>query len=160
MTARNANARRHDRRGSAGFTLVELMIVLTLLGLASAAVVLTWPDPRGALRDEAERFAARVRTAHDMAIIEGRSVSVWVSDGGYGFDKRAAGAWAPMGEKPMLVTRWGANVRPVVQSPAGRDRVIFDSAGLGNTPMTVRLQRDRDVISVRIAIDGAVAIDG
>ncbi|MBA4047531.1 MAG: type II secretion system protein GspH [Sphingomonas sp.] len=151
---------RYGRGASAGFTLVELMIVLTLIGLASAAVVLAWPDPRGALRDDAERFAARVRAAHDMAIIEGRSVSVWVSDGGYGFDKRAAGAWAPVSEKPMLVTRWGADVRPAIVTEASRDRVIFDSAGLGSTPMTVRLQRGNDVISVQIGIDGAVTING
>lgn len=148
------------RRATAGFTLVELMIVLTLIGLASAAVVLAWPDPRGALRDDAERFAARVRAAHDMAIIEGRSVSVWVSDGGYGFDKRAAGAWTPVSEKPMLVTRWGTDVRPAIFSNAGRDRVIFDSAGQGSVPMTVRLQRGNDAISVEIGIDGAVKING
>ncbi|MBA4041868.1 MAG: type II secretion system protein GspH [Sphingobium sp.] len=151
---------RERARGTDGFTLVELMIVLTLIGLASAAVVLAWPDPRGALRGDAERFAARVRAAHDMAIIEGRSVSIWVSDGGYGFDKRAAGAWTPVSEKPMLVTRWGADVRPAIVTEAGRDRVIFDSAGLGSTPMTVRLQRGNDVISVQIGIDGAVKIDG
>ena len=78
---------------TAGFTLVELMIVIALVALASAAVVLALPDPRGRLRDDAERFAARVRAAHDLAVVEGRSVSVWVSDGGYGFDRREAGAW-------------------------------------------------------------------
>ncbi|MDB5704285.1 MAG: ral secretion pathway protein GspH, partial [Sphingomonas bacterium] len=40
-----------------GFTLVELMIVITIIGLASAAVVWALPDPRGRLRDEATHFA-------------------------------------------------------------------------------------------------------
>ncbi|WP_231731219.1 MULTISPECIES: GspH/FimT family pseudopilin [Sphingomonas] len=156
----------HDftpRRRSAehGFTLVELMIVIALIGLVSAAVVLSLPDPRGRLRDDAERFAARVRAAHDLAIVEGRSVSVWVSDGGYGFDQRAAGAWTPVSEKPFQVTRWGDGIRPQITAPSGRDRVIFDSTGLGSTPMTIRLQRGRDATTtVKIGIDGAVAIDG
>lgn len=146
---------------TAGFTLVELMIVIALVALASAAVVLALPDPRGRLRDDAERFAARVRAAHDLAVVEGRSVSVWVSDGGYGFDRREAGAWVPVSEKPLLVTRWGDQVRPQLSNPTGRDRVIFDSTGLGSTPMTVRLQRRQDAsTTVRIAIDGAVTIDG
>ncbi len=158
ISAAGNNPSRHH---SEGFTLVELMIVITLIGLASAVVVLSLPDPRGRLRDDAERFAARVRAAHDMAIIEGRSVSIWVSDGGYGFDKREAGAWAPVSEKPLLVTRWGTDVRPQISSPSGRDRVIFDSTGLGSTPMTIRLQRGGDATTtVKIGIDGAVAIDG
>lgn len=149
------------RSAENGFTLVELMIVIALIGLVSAAVVLALPDPRGRLRDDTERFAARVRAAHDLAIIEGRSVSVWVSDGGYGFDQRAGGAWAPVSEKPFLVTRWGDGVRPQISAPSGRDRVIFDSTGLGSTPMTIRLQRGQDATTtIKIGIDGAVAIDG
>lgn len=64
-----------------GFTLIELMIVVTIIGLASAVVVLALPDPRGRLRDEATQFALRTRAAHDLAIVTSRPVSVWVSAG-------------------------------------------------------------------------------
>jgi len=73
------------RSAEHGFTLIELMIVITIIGLASAAVMLAMPDPRGRLMDEAERFAGRARAAHDSAIVEARPVSIWVSGGGYGF---------------------------------------------------------------------------
>lgn len=144
-----------------GFTLVELMIVITIIALMSAAVVLLFPDPRGKLRDEAERFAARTRAAHDMAILEGRSVSVWVSAAGYGFDRREGNTWAPISDKPLRVERWSDGVRPMIESRSGRDRVIFDSTGFASAPLAVRLDRGDDR-SVRVAIgtNGAVAIDG
>ena len=80
-----------------GFTLIELMVVITIIGLASAAVVLALPDPRGRLADEAAHFAARASAARDLAVIDARPISVWVSAGGYGFDERTdviAGAHA------------------------------------------------------------------
>ena len=81
-----------------GFTLIELMIVIAIVGLASAVVVLALPDPRGRLTDEAARFAARTRAAHDLAVVGARPISVWVSEGGYGFDERQDGGWVAMAE--------------------------------------------------------------
>ena len=65
------------RSAEHGFTLVELMVVIAIIGIASAAVVLMMPDPRGRLADEADQFAARVRVAHDAAILNARTTSVW-----------------------------------------------------------------------------------
>ncbi|MGJ3629873.1 hypothetical protein AB5I41_29205 [Sphingomonas sp. MMS24-JH45] len=48
------------------------MVVIAIIGIASAAVVLAMPDPRGRLMDEAARFATRTRAAHDTAIVDGR----------------------------------------------------------------------------------------
>ncbi|OYW21469.1 MULTISPECIES: GspH/FimT family pseudopilin [unclassified Sphingomonas] len=150
-----------SRQREGGFTLIELMIVVTIIGLASAAVVLAIPDPRGRLIDDAERFAARARAAHDTAIIEGRSVSIWVSREGYGFDRRSAGTWQPISEKPLRVARWASDIRPVILSTEGRDRVIFDSTGLANAPFDVQLRRGGEAsATVRIGADGAISIDG
>ncbi|GAA3263310.1 hypothetical protein GCM10020258_28520 [Sphingomonas yabuuchiae] len=76
------------------------MIVITVIGLASAVAVLSLPDRRGRVTDEALKFAARVRAAHDVAVVEASPVSIWVTRGGYGFDRRADGAWSPMTAKP------------------------------------------------------------
>lgn len=157
----SATGNSRSRSGERGFTLVELMIVITIIALASATVVLALPDPRGRLVEDAERFAARVRAAHDSAIIEGRSVSVWISREGYGFDRRAAGAWQPISEKPLRVARWATDVHPVIAGSDGRNRVIFDSTGLVDAPMAVELRRGGDVAeTVLIGTDGSVKIDG
>lgn len=145
---------------SSGFTLVELMIVVTLIALASAAVAFALPDPRGRLDDDATRFAARARAAHDLAIIEGRSVSIWVAGGGYGFDRHAAGGWQAIADTPLRAATWQRGVRANVTSADGRDRVIFDSTGFANTPLDLELKRGDDRAHVRIGSDGSVRVGG
>lgn len=142
----------------AGFTLLELMVVITLIGLASTAALLAMPDPRGRLIDEAERFAARTRAARDQAIIGAAPVSVWVTGGGYGFDARAAGAWVPVSEKPLRVERWRDGTR-VGLPPAGRERVTFDSTGAADKALDLRLSRDRAAAAVLVAADGRVSVE-
>ena len=143
-----------------GFTLIELMIVITIIGLASAAVVWALPDPRGRLLDEATRFAARTRAAQQTAIVGARPVSVWVTGGGYGFDERMRGAWAPISEKPLRVTSWGKGTRAVVTDAGGRQRIMFDTTGLADRPLDIRLKRDAEEVSVKIAPDGSVKVGG
>ena len=72
-----------------GFTLVELMVVLVIVGLVSAAVVLAMPDPRGALRGEALRLAARADAARERAMMDNRPVALVIRDQGYGFEWRS-----------------------------------------------------------------------
>ena len=64
--------RADDGREAKGFTLVELMVVITVIALASAAAVLAMPDPRGRVFDEAARFATRAKAARDVAVWRGR----------------------------------------------------------------------------------------
>lgn len=146
------------RSGERGFTLVELMIVVTIIGLASAAVALSIPDPRGRLIDEASRFAVRARAAHDLAVVDTQPVSLWVSAGGYGFDQRRAGAWVPIVEKPLRVTPWSKGTRAVPAATDGRDRVLFDSTGLADAPLDVTLTRSDARVIVHIAAGGEVKV--
>ena len=141
-----------------GFTLVELMIVITIIGLASAAVIWSLPDPRGRLLDEATRFAVRTRAAHDLAVVDARPVSMWVSAGGYGFDERSAGAWVPIVEKPLRVTSWGKGTQAISAAGAGRDRVLFDPTGLADRPLDVTLARSDERLIVHVGADGGVQV--
>ena len=71
------NKRPRSRR-SAGFTLIELMIVVAMIAIASAAISMAIPDPQAAqLEREAERLAALLEAGRAEARAGGLSVS-WV----------------------------------------------------------------------------------
>ena len=145
--------------GERGFTLIELMIVIAVVALMTAAVVLVIPDPRGRIRDDAERFAARARAAHDAAIVNARPVSVWVTAGGYGFDERASGQWRALGDK-LRVVQWKNGIRAVPTGVGGRDRLVFDPTGMADRPMTVELRREGQSMRVSVGVNGAVRVGG
>ncbi|MEJ7926639.1 GspH/FimT family pseudopilin [Sphingobium sp. AN641] len=148
-----------DRRGPNGFTLLELMVVLTIIGFVSAAVVMAIPDPRGRIIDDADRFAARVAAARDEAVVTARPMGVWVSASGYGFERRARGQWTPIEQKPFATTDWAPGTRAVVGRD-GRRQIGFDSTGLPTDPLTVTLARDTERVSVSVDMAGKVAVGG
>ena len=138
-----------------GFTLVELLVVLVIVGLLSAAVVIAMPDPRGALRAEALRFAARADAARERAMMDNRPVALVLKDGGYGFERRTGGEWRPVGEKPFIEQSWSQGLRASMAS--GESRIVFDSTGFAE-PARVRLERGREVAEVEVADGGRVHV--
>ena len=115
------------RSAQQGFTLVELLVVLVIIGLMSAAVVLAIPDPRGGLIAEAERFAARARAAQERAIMDNRSLALRLTGEGYAFERRDAGEWRALEHKPFAPARWEEGTEAVARD--GRERLVFDPTG-------------------------------
>ncbi len=101
---------------AAGFTLIELMVVLVIIALLAAAVMLTMADPRGGLSGEVDRLAGRIRAARDSAIVSGHSVALWVSPTGYGFERRDDGRWQPIVDGPLAATDWARGAQAVIAS--------------------------------------------
>lgn len=148
-----------NRTEESGFTLIELMVVLTIIGFISAAVVLAIPDPRGRVIEDADRFAARVAAARDEAVITARPMGVWVSASGYGFQRREGAQWVPMEDKPFVTANWKAGTRALVGKD-GRQQIGFDGTGLPTDPMTVTLAREGERVSVMVDMAGKVMVGG
>jgi general secretion pathway protein H len=140
-----------------GFTLIELMVVITIVALASAVVIFAIPDPRGRLIDEAEHFAARTLAARDDAIVQGRDVRVWVTPAGYGIERRRRGAWEQAGDKPFRPVQWMEGTGALVGA-SGRQAIVFDATGAPASPVVVTLARDNVRATVAVAANGAIRV--
>lgn len=138
-----------------GFTLVELLIVLTIIGLLSAVVVLALPSKGGGLGGEATRFAARAKALQDKAIIDSRATSIVVGPGGYAVQERAEGEWRPMRGVPATQVPWEAGTTALL--PYGEERIVFSSTGAEEASRIV-LQRDGTQIAIDVLPGGDVQV--
>ena len=136
-----------------GFTLVELLVVITVMALLATGAVLTLPPNGSEAREAASRFAARAAAARDRAVLTGQPTAVWVSPSGYGFEQWHGGKWQPLDDKPLVQTDWGASVATSVQS---RSAVRFDSVGLPDRPLELVLAENGRETRVGIAATGDV----
>jgi general secretion pathway protein H len=141
---RGAPNERRDE--TSGFTLVELMVVLVIIGLVSAALILSLPERGGSLQSEAERFAARAKAARDNAILDSRGASVAIGAGGYDVTRRSESAHYD----------WIAGTEPALSG--GRDgRIRFGATGLAD-PAHVELRRGGRLVAIEIGEDGNVRV--
>jgi general secretion pathway protein H len=140
-----------------GFTLVEIMVVVFLIGLASAAVILSLPGDASKLRDQADRLAARIASARDSAVLTSRPIAVWLRPSGYGFEERRDGVWQAASGKSLAQVQWTSGAT-LALGTAREARVSFDVTGLPSSPLDIKLQQGDANIRVTISAAGEVAV--
>lgn len=93
--------------GSRGFTLIEMLVVLLIMGLMVGLVSTTArPDERGQLRIEADRLAQLLELAGTESRLTGKSIA-WTADGpGYRFWRFSEEAgWSEISDSDLLRAR-------------------------------------------------------
>ncbi|KAF1016909.1 MAG: hypothetical protein GAK31_00168 [Stenotrophomonas maltophilia] len=110
------------RRADRGFTLLELMVVLVIIGICTAGIGLgmgSLLDPQRLLRQDAQQLAQRLQVARDEARIDGRPIR-WQADArGYRFSRREGSRWVELQRDDLLrPQRWQAQAVKV-QPAAG-----------------------------------------
>lgn len=93
--------------GSRGFTLIEMLVVLLIMGLLLGLVsTIVRPDERGQLKIEADRLAQLLEFAGTEARLTGKSIA-WTADGpGYRFWRFSEEAgWSEVRDNDLLRAR-------------------------------------------------------
>ena len=137
-----------------GFTLVELMVVLVLIGLAASVVMLAARGDDAVAGDEAARLALRIAGARDRAIVDGRSTRVEFVADGYRFAQRGGGAWQPVADRGLRATTLPSEVA----LGASRAMLGFDSGGLPDAPADIVLRADEIRVTVRVDAVGGIDV--
>lgn len=139
-------------RGQDGFSLIEMLVALTVMALVTGLVIVTGHASGGSLAAETDRFISSLATARDLALIESRVVTVEISESGYstGVQSRHFST----GTSPAPES-WSKGT--TVATGDGRLPALlrFDPVGL-TEPATVTLYRDGAIQSVTVGPSGEI----
>lgn len=138
--------------GQRGVTLLELLVVMTILALMAGVVVINTPAARSDAEEEAMRFAARMRTAWEDAVVSGAVFSFELGEAAYAVKTYTSGEWQADSGRGRFSERnvsSGVKMTVTLEDPAranesetragARDeplRIILDPIGL-TTPFEV-----------------------
>ena len=119
---------------AAGFTLLELMVVLVIVGVVLTFATLSMRgDSRAEQLDrEARRLAALLELASEEAVLRSEQLAVRFDDDGYVFLRLQGGQWLPLAEDPQLRERRlpaGVRLELALEDSPVPDLMAADEAG-------------------------------
>jgi len=139
-------------RGQEGFSLIEMLVALTVMALVTGLVMFTGPAAGGSLGAETDRFIASLSSARDLALIESRIVTVEISEAGYETRVRsrlmAATPAAPL-------ENWSEGTTVATADGRLPALLTFDPVGL-TEPALFTLYRDGAMVRVSVDVAGEI----
>jgi general secretion pathway protein H len=156
QTARPLILSRDDARAAAaGFSLVEMMTVLFLIGLVAGGVMLTRGRGGDSLGSEGDRLAVSIREARDLALLRNRPVAIRFTPEGYETLIRSRSGWRPAEEGDGFIA-WMEGSSARIETSGSGDALLFDATGLAE-PARITIYRQGRVHSLAVTADGRPA---
>lgn len=152
---RPAGARPHTGNGAAGFTLIEVLVVVAITGIIIAvASVNLFPSDAQLARRESATVAMALEHARDAAWFGGRPTSVTFDDGRLREWRLTSDTWQPdtTRDRALDGTVRVAGLYVDGQALKAGERLVFLPDGLG-IPFRVALE----VRGLRWAVEGDAA---
>ena len=120
ISAWPCHVRAARRTRQAGFTLLEMLVVLVIAGIMAGAASLTLSrNPRSELLEQGQRLALLFESADDEAQVRGHPLA-WEADAhGYRFVERQADSWRVMHDDLFAAQRWTLPMADVAIRYAG-----------------------------------------
>ena len=91
-----------ERRHQQGFSLVEMLVVVFIIAMASTAVVLTLPEPRPDTEKHAQALMGDLTQAGRESIMAGEPIALQAEQNGYQFLRYREGVWTPLGRSVLF----------------------------------------------------------
>jgi len=94
-----------------GFSLMELMIVVLIIGISASMAMLYIDNSDERLKTEAQRLLAMAQFARDEAIITGESLGLVISNQQYYFTRLDKQEWVQIKQKPYRLFELSHDMR-------------------------------------------------
>jgi general secretion pathway protein H len=115
-----------------GFTLLELLVVLVIVGITMGFVTINaMPDAHQALQNEAQRIALLLQLARDEAIVRNRPIAFEAESDSYRFLMRDSNEWKSLAQEDLLREREferapvSMSISPAVAAETNPLRIVF-----------------------------------
>jgi general secretion pathway protein H len=95
------------RRQQSGFTLIEVMVVLVIIGIVVSSVVLSirTDDIEEHMEIEMRRVQALLNLARDEAVLQGQEIALAVEGNSYVFETFGEEGWKPIADDRVFRAR-------------------------------------------------------